>query len=265
MPRAPKFTPVAADRLAPSPPNLYAGTSGWAYTSWKPGFYPAEVPARAFLHHYAARLTSVEVNYTFRELPTEPQLQGWLEATPPGFRFSFKAPQGVTHFKRLKACGKDVAGFVASLEPARAAGRLGPLLFQLPPSFKVDTTRLKALLALSSLADPALKVAFEFRNESWFAQPVYEILRGRNAALCIAESDELVTPDIATADFRYYRLRRDGGYSARNLNVFAKRFEESARTQEVFAYFKHEDEPTGALGAVAMLTAAAKLSAKAAC
>lgn len=265
MPRAPKFTPVAADRLAPSPPNLYAGTSGWAYTSWKPGFYPAEVPARAFLHHYAARLTSVEVNYTFRELPTEPQLQGWLEATPPGFRFSFKAPQGVTHFKRLKACGKDVAGFVASLEPARAAGRLGPLLFQLPPSFKVDTTRLKALLALSSLADPELKVAFEFRNESWFAQPVYEILRGRNAALCIAESDELVTPDIATADFRYYRLRRDGGYSARNLNVFAKRFEESARTQEVFAYFKHEDEPTGALGAVAMLTAAAKLSAKAPC
>src|SRR5580704_10403449 len=94
-----KFAVVAASELALSPHNLYAGTSGWAYPTWKPGFYPADVPSRAFLHNYASRLTSVEVNYTFRTLPTAPQLQGWLEATPLDFRFSFKAPQQITHFQ----------------------------------------------------------------------------------------------------------------------------------------------------------------------
>jgi len=262
LPRAPKFTPVAATELAPSPHNLYAGTSGWAYPTWKPGFYPADVPSRAFLHNYASRLTSVEVNYTFRALPTEPQLQGWLDATPPGFRFSFKAPQTITHFQRLRGCKAANAEFIAALEPARTANKLGPILFQLPPNFAADIKRLTAFLAMPTLRDPALQLAFEFRHPSWFAEPVYEILRRHNAALCVAESDDLITPDIVTASFRCYRLRRSGGYSPANLKTFATRFTELARTQEVFVYFKHEDEPTCALNAESMLKKAAALGRK---
>ncbi|MDQ2924423.1 MAG: DUF72 domain-containing protein [Acidobacteriota bacterium] len=258
-----KFTPVAATELAPAPRNLYAGTSGWAYPTWKPGFYPAEVPPRAFLHNYASRLTSVEVNYTFRTLPTPLQLKGWLDATPPGFRFSFKAPQRITHFQRLKASDATVREFIKFLKPARAANKLGQLLFQLPPNFKADPETLGAFLALRALADPSLQIAFEFRHPSWFAKPVYEILRGHNAALCIAESDDLATPDIATANFRCFRLRCSGGYTAVELETFAARFTRLARKQEVFVYFKHEDEPTGARNAETMLKAAAGLSAKA--
>jgi uncharacterized protein YecE (DUF72 family) len=257
-----KFTPVPATELAPSPHNLYAGTSGWAYPTWKPGFYPADGPSRAFLHNYASRLTSVEVNYTFRTLPTEAQLQGWLDSTPPGFRFSFKGPQSITHFQRLRESKAATAEFLAALKLARDAKKLGPLLFQLPPNFAVDAKRLTTFLAMPALKDSTLQLAFEFRHASWFADPIYEILRRHNAALCIAESDDLVTPDVVTANFRCYRLRRNGGYSAAKLKAFATSFTALASTQEVFVYFKHEDEPTGALNAEAMLKTAAKLSLK---
>ena len=258
MPRAPKFTAVAAASLAPSPRNLFAGTSGWAYPTWKPGFYAAEVPSRAFLHVYGSRLTSVEVNFTFRTLPTEPQLQGWLGATPPGFRFSFKAPQRITHFQRLRDSHDAVGEFVASLEPARKARKLGPLLFQLPPNFSLDLTRLTDLLAAPALRK--LQIAFEFRHESWFTEDTYMLLRHHNAALCIAESDDLATPEVHTADFCCYRLRRNGGYSPKELKAFASRFTPLAKKGEVFVYFKHEEEPTGALNAEAMLKAAAGVS-----
>ncbi len=257
-----KFEPVAATELAHAPRNLYAGTSGWAYPTWKPGFYPAAVPPRAFLHNYSSRLTSVEVNYTFRRLPTALQLKGWLDATPPGFRFSFKAPQRITHFERLMASDASAREFIKFIKPARAANKLGPLLFQLPPNFKADTERLSAFLALRTLADPSLKIAFEFRHPSWFVKPIYEILRDHNAALCVAESDDLATPDIATAGFRCFRLRCSGGYSTAELETFAARFTKLAHKQEVFVYFKHEDEPTGAVNAEAMLKIAATLSVK---
>jgi uncharacterized protein YecE (DUF72 family) len=251
LPRAPKLIPTAASALAPSPPDLFVGTSGWAYPTWKPGFYPVDVPSRAFLHYYAAHLTSVEVNYTFRTLPTPAQLQGWLDATPPGFLFSFKAPQRITHFQRLRNSDATVAEFIDSLAPAKAAGKLGPLLFQLPPNCAADPPRLEAFLAAPGLRGHQL--AFEFRHPSWFTDETYAILRAHNVALCVAESDDLTTPDIATADFRCYRLRRNGGYTAPELRAFAKRFTKLAKTQQVFAYFKHDDEPTGALNAASML------------
>jgi uncharacterized protein YecE (DUF72 family) len=262
LPRAPKFSPVAASELAPSPHDLYAGTSGWAYPTWKPGFYPADLPSRAFLHNYASRLTSVEVNYTFRTLPTASLVQNWLGATPPGFRFSFKASQQITHFQRLRGSKAATAEFIAAIEPARTANKCGPLLFQLPPNFVADAKRLSAFLALSVFRDPTLQLTFEFRHPSWFAEPIYEILHRHNAALCVAESDDLATPDIPTASFRCYRLRRNGGYSAAKLKAFATRFTELARTQEVFVYFKHEDEPTGALNAESMLKKASALARK---
>jgi len=239
--------------------GVYAGTSGWAYATWKPGFYPAGLAAKRFLEHYASRLNSVEVNYTFRMLPSPAMLAGWLAATHAGFRFSFKAPQRITHFNRLRDCDAAVAEFVAALEPVRAAGRLGPLLFQLPPNFKADHARLAGFLDAAALKGAgAPMVAFEFRHESWFTEETYAILRAHEAAMCIAESAELQTPDVQCArGFACYRLRRDGGYSAEEIAKFAERFTALARERDVYVYFKHEDEPTGALNAVAFLEACA--------
>jgi uncharacterized protein YecE (DUF72 family) len=239
--------------------GIYAGTSGWAYATWKPGFYPAGLPAKRFLEHYASRLNSVEVNYTFRMLPSAAMLAGWLATTPANFRFSFKAPQRITHFSRLRECDAAVGEFVAALGQVRAAGRLGPLLFQLPPNFKSDPARLASFLAAPSLHGPAAPMlAFEFRHESWFSEETYAVLRAHNAALCIAESDDLQTPDIQCATTHAcYRLRREGGYSADEIEAFAEKFSPLAATREVYVYFKHEDEPTGALNAVAFLNACA--------
>ena len=235
--------------------RLYAGTSGWAYPTWKPHFYPEGTPAKRFLEFYATQLTSVEVNYTFRALPTTKTLEGWLAATPANFRFSFKAPQRITHFKRLQECTGDMTQFLAALEPAQQAGKLGLILFQLPPNFKSDPERLNGFLTTPALQpENAPPIAFEFRHESWFTDETYSILRDHNAALCIAESDNLLTPEIHTAPgYTCYRLRRDGGYSALELEAFAKRFNKLAEQRDVYVYFKHEDDPTGALNATAFL------------
>jgi len=236
---------------ATSAQQLFVGTSGWAYPTWKPAFYPKDVSARAFLAYYASQLTAVEVNYTFRTLPSKTQLEGWLAATPPGFRFSFKAPQRITHFARLRDCEDLVEGFLASIELAFAAGKLGPLLFQLPPNFAVDRERLARFLDLSALrSQEAPALAFEFRHASWFTDEIFVLLREHNVALCVAESDELATPDIRTAAHRCYRLRKSGGYGQSQLDSFAERFAALAREGEVFVFHKHEDEPTGALNAV---------------
>jgi uncharacterized protein YecE (DUF72 family) len=246
---------VSQVSLSVSTERLFAGTSGWAYPTWKPEFYPVGTPAKRFLEFYATQLTSVEVNYTFRALPTAKMLDGWLAATPANFRFSFKAPQRITHFKRLRECVDDVAQFVAALEPVRQTAKLGLLLFQLPPNFKADPERLSGFLTMAALrASDALQIAFEFRHESWFTDETYAVLRQHNAALCIAESEDLLTPEVHTAtDYTCYRLRRDGGYSALELDAFAKRFTTLAEKRDVYVYFKHEDEPTGALNATAFL------------
>ena len=251
--------PVSDSAPEPHPARIFAGTSGWAYATWKPGFYPAKLPAKRFLEYYASQLTAVEVNYTFRSLPTESMLQGWLAATGEHFRFGFKAPQRITHFNRLVDCASEVERFFHSLEPARTAGRLGPVLFQLPPNFKADLDRLRGFLDLPQLRSAhAPRIAFEFRHPSWFEEPVYELLRSRNAALCIAEGDELATPEVQCAsDFACYRMRRSGGYSPKEIADFAKRFTELAAAREVFIFFRHEDEPTGALNARALIEACA--------
>lgn len=260
MPRPPKYIPAVAEHLAPAPPNLFVGTSGWGYPTWKPGFYPPHVPAKAFLHQYASRLTAVEVNYTFRTLPTRPQLEGWLAATPPGFRFSFKAPQRITHFARLRDCADEVDRLFSALAPAREANKLGPVLFQLPPNFQADNARLAAFLQAPALRiNPAPQIAFEFRHPTWFSQSTYDILSSHDAALCIADTDDLSTPDISTASFRCYRLRRDGGYTHEELQAFARRFTASAQRTETYVFFRHQEQPTGALNATALLQEATNL------
>ena len=254
-PTLPRTSQVSPSALTS---HLYAGTSGWAYPTWKPEFYPAGTPAKRFLEFYATQLTSVEVNYTFRALPTAKMLEGWLAATPANFRFSFKAPQRITHFKRLRDCEGDVAQFVAALEPVRQAGKLGLLLFQLPPNFKANPEVIGGFLATPALqTKDAPPAAFEFRHESWFTDETYAVLRQHNAALCIAESNDLLTPEVHTASgHTCYRLRRDGGYSAVELDAFVKRFTALAEQRDVYVYFKHEDEPTGALNATAFLARA---------
>ena len=180
-------------------------------------------------------------------------LQDWLTATPSHFRFSFKAPQRITHMRRLRDCEHDVAQFFAALAPARTAGKLGLLLFQLPPNFKADPERLSAFLATPAL-QTSIPVAFEFRHESWFTEEIYAILRRHYTALCIAESDDLATPEVHTAtSHTCFRLRRSGGYTEPELKVFATRLTALATRYQVYVYFKHEDEPTGALNAVAFL------------
>ena len=260
------MTVQAAPAIAAStaPAHIHVGTSGWAYPTWKPGFYPAGLPAKRFLEHYASRLNSVEVNYSFRALPSPAMLAGWLAVAPPGFQFSFKAPQRITHFNRLRDCDAAVAEFVAALDPVRAAGKLGPLLFQLPPNFKADPDRLAAFLAAPAFGGPRPPMtAFEFRHESWFTEATYQVLRAHNSALCIAESDGLQTPEVhCAATHACFRLRRDGGYSAEEIAAFAEKFSTLAAAMDVYLYFKHEDEPTGALNAVALLDACAAWAAK---
>ncbi|MDE1154507.1 MAG: DUF72 domain-containing protein [Acidobacteriaceae bacterium] len=232
--------------------QIFCGTSGWAYPTWKPEFYPATVRSKDFLSYYASQLTSVEVNYTFRSLPRPQQLADWLAATPEGFRFSFKAPQRITHFSRLRACEPFVSEFLAALAPAIDQGKLGALLFQLPPNFKADHERLAEFLRLPELQGPhAPKLAFEFRHESWFTEQSYALLREQNVALCIAETEDLSTPEIHTASHRYFRFRQPGGYSPAQITQLAQRL--TATPGSTFAYFMHEDEPTGALNAQTLL------------
>lgn len=232
--------------------EIWIGCSGWAYPSWRPAFYPPKTPVKKLLEAYASRLNSVEVNYTFRSLPTEAIVQGWLAATPEAFRFSFKAPQRITHFNRLRNCSGVLAAFLGSVAPVAAAGRLGVLLLQLPPNFAVDAVLLREFLAEAHGAAPGARLAFEFRHPSWFAEPTYAALAERRAALCVAESDELATPEVMTAPFACYRLRRSQ-YSEQELGELRTRLQERARAGEVFAYFKHEEEPDGPLRAAAVL------------
>lgn len=229
--------------------RVYAGTSGWAYKTWTPEFYPKSVKAAQYLNHYSTKLNAVEVNYTFRRRLTEPVQEKWLASTVDGFFFSVKAPQVITHFKRLKDSDEYLRGFLESVQLLAGARRLGPLLFQLPPDFKADAGLLRAFL---QQIPRAARVTFEFRNPSWFAEPVYEVLRAANAALCMAESEERATPEILTADFYYTRLRKPD-YSADEVDAISARLGGLAARGDVFAFFKHEETAAGALNAMKLL------------
>ena len=231
--------------------KVYAGTSGWAYTSWKPDFYPPKLSSAKFLNHYSGRLNSVEVNYTFRTLPTEKLLLGWMSETPPHFKFAVKANQTITHIKRLRNAVKATSEFIDSLLPLKEQGKLGPILFQLPPNLKCDLPLLADFL---TGLPRQVRSAFEFRHDSWFQDAVFALLRKADAALCLAESEDLETPSVQTADFYYFRLRKDS-YSAKVRKTIAQKVLSLAHEGEVFAYFKHEETPEGAFHAEELLRA----------
>jgi uncharacterized protein YecE (DUF72 family) len=234
-------------------PQLFAGTSGWAYPSWKPDFYPAKLAQKKFLGHYATQLNTVEVNFTFRQLVKETTIQNWINETPAHFRFGIKAHQVITHIKRLKGTEDFVPRFLATIEPLASAGKLGPVLFQLPPNLKADAALLKDFLALLPRTLPA---AFEFRHDSWFSDATWELLKAHGAALCVAETEERTTPDVITAGFAYYRFRKPSYTGEERSAMLARIGEHLAAGRDVFAYFKHEETPEGALYAVDLLRGA---------
>jgi uncharacterized protein YecE (DUF72 family) len=230
--------------------TLYAGTSGFAYTAWKPSFYPAKLPANQFLKHYAGRLNCVEINYTFRRLPSASTLEAWVAATPPGFVFAVKANMRITHIQRLKNAEESTALFFRMIDPLRTSRRLGPVLFQLPPAMKCDAALLKDYLAL---LPEGMRYAFEFRHASWLVEEVYDALRAHNVSLCVAESERLEVPEVITADFVYFRLRKPD-YTEEDVQSFAARSRDLlAGGRDLYLMFKHEETPEGALNAEKLL------------
>jgi uncharacterized protein YecE (DUF72 family) len=242
--------------------TLYAGTSGFAYPAWKPAFYPAKLPSKQFLQHYAGRLNCVEINYTFRRLPSAATLESWASQTPAGFLFAVKANQRITHILRLKNAEQATSIFLNAIDPLRTSRRLGPILFQLPPQLKCDLALLHDYFALLP-KEEALRprYAFEFRHESWLIEPVYAELRSHNISLCVAESEKLEVPEVITADFVYYRLRKPE-YTDADIDSFAARARELLATgRDLYLFFKHEETPDGALNAERLLERAAPAGA----
>ena len=233
-------------------PRLFVGTSGWAYPTWKPDFYPAKLAQKKFLTHYATQLNTVEVNFTFRQLVKESTIQNWLHDTPEHFRFGIKAHQVITHIKRLKGTEDFIPRFLATIEPLATAGKLGPVLFQLPPNLKADAALLRDFLAILPRTVPA---AFEFRHDSWFSDSTWDALKSRNAALCVAETETLTTPEVATGSFVYYRFRKPNYAEEERRSMIERIGQHVAAGRDVFAYFKHEETPEGALFALDLLRA----------
>jgi uncharacterized protein YecE (DUF72 family) len=230
--------------------QLYAGTSGFAYAQWKPQFYPAKAPAKKFLEHYAQRLNCVEINYTFRHMPSATTLANWVEQTQPGFVFAIKGHMRITHVLRLQNADEATEVFLRSIDPLRSARRLGPVLFQLPPHLKCDAKLLAGFLAL---LPPDLRFALEFRHNSWLNEEIYGLLRERNVSLCLAESEKFEVPEVITADFVYYRLRKPD-YTDEDLQSIEARVRPLlADGHDLYLMFKHEDTPDGALNAEKLL------------
>jgi uncharacterized protein YecE (DUF72 family) len=200
------------------------------------------------LPYYAERFRTVEINYTFYRMPNEKLLAGWAATTPERFTFTLKAPRRITHDSKLQHAADAVQSF------CRTAGTLGPrlatLLFQLPPTFKKDRDVLSAFV---DLLPEGTRAAFEFRHPSWFDPEIFDTLRARNAALCIADSEKLSTPLEMTADFAYFRLR-DEGYQQTDIERWAETIR-ALTVEDTFVYFKHEEQGLGPEFAKRLITA----------
>jgi uncharacterized protein YecE (DUF72 family) len=219
--------------------NLYVGTSGFSYKPWKGPFYPVDLPDKEMLPYYAERFRSVEINNTFYRMPKPALLEAWAMQVPEDFRFVLKAPQRITHFQRLKEAGDSVA-YLLSVAGG-LADRLGPLLFQLPPNLKKDVPRLRDFL---TLLPQGQRAAWEFRNQSWFDDEVFQLLRDHQQALCIAEAEDgLEIPFESTAEWGYLRLRMVE-YTQEQLAEWERKVRESG-WRDAFVFFKHEDAGTG--------------------
>jgi uncharacterized protein YecE (DUF72 family) len=222
--------------------NFWIGTSGYNYKEWKGPFYPPELADAEMLKFYAQRFSTVEINYTFYRMPNVRTLQGWAKEAPDDFVFTLKAPRRITHDLRLRDAGDPLTYFCDTSKALKK--KLGAMLFQLPPFLKKDVARLEDFL---HQLPPGFRPAFEFRNQTWFSDDVFECLRRFDVALCIAEHEERSAPFELTAHFGYFRLRRPD-YSDAELAVWAQRLEAAAaQWTDIFVYFKHEGEGKGPL------------------
>jgi uncharacterized protein YecE (DUF72 family) len=238
--------------------QLWVGTSGYNYPEWKGSFYPPKLPAAKMLPYYAEHFSTVEINYTFYRVPNSKILAGWDRETPAGFRFTLKAPKRITHIAKLKDCAELLEYFVKTA--GTLGGKLGVLLFQLPPYLRKDLPLLEDFLAQ---LPPGTCAAFEFRHASWMDEAVFSRLRQRNLALCVADSEKFSTPLELTASYGYFRLR-DEGYTTADLERWAELIRtRAAHCSDVFVYFKHEEAGTGPAFARILRAALAQLPAAA--
>jgi uncharacterized protein YecE (DUF72 family) len=216
-------------------PRFLVGTSGFSYAPWRGTFYPKELASEDMLKFYSSVFGTVEINHSFYRMPTPTLLTNWRRQTPLRFRFALKAPQRITHHLRLKDAAEPAREFIRRADTL--GEKLGPLLFQLPPHLRADRDRLDEFLrALPQGSEPV----FEFRHASWFTEDVYDVLAANRAALCIADTESLTTPLVATAPFGYVRLRRDD-YSDADLADWATKLKEITRWKRVYVFLKHDE------------------------
>jgi uncharacterized protein YecE (DUF72 family) len=221
----------------PDRSGVIAGTSGFAFAEWKGGFYPEDVKADRMLAFYGERLPTVEINVSFYRMPTAKMLADWKAQTPPAFRFAIKAHRRITHVKRLHDVDDEVRWLYERV--TELGERLGPVLFQLPPSLRADLALLENFLATLR---PLPYVAMEFRHESWHQDATYDLLRRHRVALCIAEDEKSCEPLVHTAPFGYYRLHRLQ-YTEAQLEAWADHLRSAAQIRPAFCYFTHETGP----------------------
>jgi uncharacterized protein YecE (DUF72 family) len=228
---------------------LRVGTSGYSYAEWKGSFYPEKMPQAKMFAYYSTHFSTVEINNTFYKMPDAKLIESWRDSSPPTFSFALKAPQRITHIFRLKPESADT--LKVFLERASLLGeKLGPILFQLPPNMKKDLERLSGFL---DLLPEGTRAAFEFRNKSWFEDDVFEKLREKNIALCVADSEKIQTPPIATAKYGYFRLR-DEGYDDAAISSWRDKIKDFAKGwDKAHVFFKHEEAGKGPIFAKRLL------------
>lgn len=219
--------------------KIHVGTSGFAYKEWKGKFYPEKMSSKEMLHFYAQRLATVEINNTFYRMPTASVLTSWAEQVPDDFVFALKAPQVVTHLKRLRNVFEEIEYLLGTLSVLGT--KLGPILFQFPKSFRADIPLLKDFLILIPRNIPC---AFEFRSPSWLNDEILGLLREKAYCLCIADTDENPANElIPTANWGYLRLRRSD-YADAELTQWLERIR-AQKWEQCFVFFKHEEEAKG--------------------
>jgi uncharacterized protein YecE (DUF72 family) len=197
------------------------------------------LPAAKMLPFYSERFSTTEINYTFHRIPSAKTIENWNTLTPESFRFALKAPQKITHWSKLRDCADTLEYFCKVI--SGLGDRQGPVLFQLPPNFKKDADVLSSFLREL----PSMRAAFEFRHESWFEDDIFGLLKSRNIALCIADTETIATPQKITADYGYLRLRRED-YQTIDIERWAKFVgEQNSNWQDAFVYFKHEENGIG--------------------
>jgi uncharacterized protein YecE (DUF72 family) len=228
--------------------KILAGTSGYAFKEWKGNFYPTELKDDGFLGYYATKFPTVEINNTFYRLPKENVLMEWAAQVPQNFTFALKASQRITHHARLKEEAADTVDFLLR-NTAKLGDRLGPILFQLPPNLKKDVNRFRGFLGL---LPSDRRYVFEFRHESWFDDEVFDAMRERDIAMCVAEQDDFKCPVVCTATWGYLRLHKLD-YQAGELTDWAKCVS-SQQWKDAYVFFKHDETENGGSGPPAVST-----------